>query len=182
MRPPPTRPERKKERRRRRRHRGAVEGAEEESPFLAGGIAQKAWVGVAWKDAGEYGTRFRVSGVECPSSGGRRRGVGMRSRESVDSVGRRGRGGKWNALAFVSREAIEGGEAARKSPRGKRCPQRPRTVFVDCHCGLDDRDTPGEWSSIFHVFCISTVRSRPPGGPRLSFGNSRTGTWRLSDL
>jgi hypothetical protein len=42
-----------------------------------------------------------------------------------------------------------GGEAARKTPRGKRCPQRPRTLFVDC--GLDDRDTPGEWSSIFHV-------------------------------
>ena len=78
MRPPPTRPERKKKRRRRSRHRGAVEGAEE-SPFLAGGIAQKAWVGVAWEDAGEYGTRFRVSGVECPSivrRVGRRRGEG----------------------------------------------------------------------------------------------------------
>ena len=39
----------------------------------------------------------------------------MRSRESVDSVGRRGRGGKWNALAFVSREARRQGSHREES-------------------------------------------------------------------
>ena len=68
----------------------------------------------------------------------------------VDSVGRRGRGGPYVGTRF--RES--GSEAARKTARGKRCPQRRRTLCVDC--GLSD-GRPQRLSINFNVDvrCIS---------------------------
>ena len=88
---------------------------------------------------------------------GKARGVGVRFRESI----------VWEGAAagdYGTRFRESGSEAARKTARGKRCPQRRRTLCVDC--GLSD-GRPQRLSINFNVD-VRCISLRVRDGPRTS--------------
>ena len=84
----------------------------------------------------------------------------MRSRESVDSVGRRGRGGKWNALAFVSREA-------RRQGRHREESAVPETQ--DSLCGLWTGRPRHTGGVVFYFSCVLYLDGEVASARRTSF-------------